>query len=53
MWQKLFGMGPDTFYFAFEPYFKELEEYGNSSTDAAHNENINYLITIGAAGLLG
>ena len=52
VWQKLFGMGPDTFYFAFEPYFKELEEYGNSSTDAAHNEYINYLITIGAAGLL-
>ena len=51
VWQKLFGTGPDTFYFAFEPYFRELEEYGNSSTDAAHNEYINYLITIGAAGL--
>ena len=53
IWQKLFGTGPDTFYFAFEPYFKELEEYGNSSTDAAHNEYINYLITIGVAGLAG
>ncbi|MBR1482300.1 MAG: O-antigen ligase family protein [Ruminococcus sp.] len=51
-WQKLFGTGPDTFYYAFEPYFKELEQYGNSSTDAAHNEYINYLITIGAVGLL-
>ncbi len=51
VWQKLFGLGPDTFYFAFEPYFSQLEEYGNSSTDAAHNEYINYLITIGAAGL--
>ena len=50
-WQKLFGTGPDTFYYAFEPYFKQLQEYGNSSTDAAHNEYINYLITIGAAGL--
>lgn len=52
LWQKLFGTGPDTFYYAFEPYFKELENYGNSSTDAAHNEYINYLITIGAVGLL-
>ena len=51
LWQKLFGTGPDTFYFAFEPYFKELEEYGNTSTDAAHNEYIHYLITIGVAGL--
>ena len=43
--------GPDTFFFAFEPYFGQLQEYGNSSTDAAHNEYINYLITIGIAGL--
>ena len=50
-WQKLFGTGPDTFFFAFEPYFGQLQEYGNSSTDAAHNEYINYLITIGIAGL--
>lgn len=50
-YQKLFGLGPDTFYFAFQPYFSELENYGNSSTDAAHNEYINYLITIGTAGL--
>ena len=50
-WQKLFGTGPDTFYFAFEKYFEQLAEYGNSSTDAAHNEYINYLITIGIAGL--
>ena len=49
--QKLFGTGPDTFYFAFEPYFNELKKFGNTSTDAAHNEYINYLITIGIAGL--
>ncbi len=48
---KLFGMGPDTFYYAFSPYFDELTKYGDSSTTAAHNEYINYLITIGAAGL--
>lgn len=49
--QKLFGTGPDTFYYAFEPYFTELQRYGNTSTDAAHNEYINYLITIGITGL--
>ena len=48
---KLFGYGPDTFYCLYEPYFSELKEYGNSSTDAAHNEYINYLVTIGIAGL--
>ena len=51
IFQKLFGTGPDTFYYAFEPYFKELQSYGNSSTDAAHNEYLNYLITIGVFGL--
>lgn len=50
--QKIFGTGPDTFYFAYQPYFSELEEYGNTSTDAAHNEYLNYLVTIGISGLL-
>ena len=50
-YRKLFGTGPDTFYFAFMPYFGELEQFGNSSTDAAHNEYLNYLITIGISGL--
>lgn len=49
--QKLFGTGPDTYHYAFSPYFAELEKYGDSSTNAAHNEYINYLITIGIAGL--
>lgn len=49
--QKLFGSGPETFYYAFEPFFPELWEYGDGKTDAAHNEYINYLITIGIAGL--
>lgn len=49
---KLFGFGPDTFYCVYEPYFDELKQYGNTSTDAAHNEYINYLVTIGIAGLL-
>ena len=49
--EKLFGTGPDTFYFAFSPYFSGLIKYGDSSTNAAHNEYLNYLITIGIAGL--
>ena len=50
--EKLFGTGPDTFFYAFSPYFTELKNYGDSSTNAAHNEYINYLITIGLTGLL-
>lgn len=50
--EKLFGTGPDTFFNAFTPYFTELKKYGDSSTNAAHNEYINYLITIGLIGLL-
>ena len=49
---KLFGFGPDTFYCVYKPYFAELQKnFGNSYTDAAHNEYINYLVTIGIAGL--
>ncbi len=48
---KIFGYGPDTFYCLYEPYFEELKSYGNTSTDAAHNEYLNYLVTIGIAGL--
>lgn len=50
--QKLFGTGPDTFFYAFSPYFTELSKFGDTSTNAAHNEYLNYLITIGAAGLI-
>ncbi len=51
IWQKLFGTGPDTFFYPFSPYFSELSKYGDGSTNAAHNEYINYLITIGIFGL--
>lgn len=48
----LFGCGPDTFFSAFSPYFGELyERFGNSSTNCAHNEYLNYLITTGVLGL--
>lgn len=50
--EKLFGVGPDMFYCAFTPYFNDLSKYGDSSTNAAHNEYLNYLITIGITGLL-
>lgn len=49
--QKLFGTGPDTFYYAFSPYFGDLMKFGDTSTNAAHNEYINYLITTGITGL--
>lgn len=48
--QKMFGCGPDNFYYAFSPYFHGLMQYGDSSTNAAHNEYINYLITHGITG---
>ncbi len=47
----LFGSGPDTFYYAFSPYFTELSaRFGDSSTNCAHNELLNYLITVGISG---
>lgn len=49
--EKLLGSGPDTFYYVFEPYFEGLAKYGDNSTNAAHNEYLNYLITQGAVGL--
>ncbi len=49
----LFGTGPDTAYYVFEPHFAELlERFGDATTDCAHNEYINYLLTQGALGLL-
>jgi len=49
-WRKLFGSGPDTFYYMFQPYFGELNKYWTSSTNAAHNEYLNYMITVGLLG---
>ncbi len=48
----LFGCGPDNFYYAFSPYFNELSSlYGDGSTNCAHNEYLNYLVTNGILGL--
>jgi O-antigen ligase len=51
LFEKLFGVGPDMFYSAFKPYFADLMHYGDSSTNAAHNEYLNYLVTVGLLGL--
>lgn len=49
---KLFGQGCDTFYHIYEPHFDELYRYGKDmSTNCAHNEYINYLVTQGLLGL--
>ena len=51
--QVLFGSGPDTYYNVFKVYFDELlKRFGDSSTNAAHNVYINYLVTVGVFGLL-
>lgn len=53
--EKLFGTGPDSYYQAFKPYFKELSAFtGNreGSVNAAHNVYLNYLITHGVLGLV-
>lgn len=48
----LIGSGPDTFYMMFSPYFSELvQKFNNSSTNCAHNEFLNYLVTTGILGL--
>lgn len=53
LWQVIFGSGPDTYYNVFKPYFGELAKYyGDTSTNAAHNVYINYLVTVGVAGIL-
>ena len=50
--QILFGTGPDTAYYVLQPHFGELSSrFGDSSTDCAHNEFINYLLTQGVLGL--
>ena len=52
IWEKLFGAGPESFYQQFSPYFSEMRAlFNESSTNAAHNVYVNYLITHGALGL--
>lgn len=52
LFDKLFGRGCDTFYYIYEPRFGELLKYGgDTSSNCAHNEYINYLVTQGLLGL--
>lgn len=53
IFRMLFGAGPDTVYYVLEPHFAELaDRFGDASTDCAHCEFINYMLTQGALGLL-
>ena len=53
LFKLIFGYGPDMLYYVLQPYFTELaRRFGDGSTDCAHNEFINYLVTQGALGLL-
>ena len=48
---QLFGFGPETFGIATWKYRQELIDAYNEIFDSAHNEYIQYLITIGIAGV--
>lgn len=50
---KIFGYGPDTFgIITVNNYYKEMISRYNEKFDSAHNEYLQYLITIGIAGLI-
>ncbi len=49
--EKLFGTGPETFYFRFTDYFSEMyTKFYETSTNSAHNVYVNYLVTHGILG---
>ena len=51
--QKLFGYGPDTFGFVTRMNnYPEMVERYQELFDSAHNEYLQYLVTIGPVGLL-
>lgn len=50
--EKLFGCGPETFYFKYKPYNQELYNlHGEFTNNSAHNVYLNYLVTHGVLGL--
>ena len=50
---KIFGYGPDTFgILTVNNYYEEMVQRYQEKFDSAHNEYLQYLITIGIAGLL-
>ena len=51
-YRKLVGFGPDTFGLAvYHKYLPQMLEFSGEIYDSAHNEYIQYLVTLGAAGL--
>ena len=44
--RKLFGSGPDTFGIVTQSYYREMIERYYEIFDSAHNEYLQYLITI-------
>ncbi|MEG0396320.1 MAG: O-antigen ligase family protein [Oscillospiraceae bacterium] len=52
LWQKLFGVGPDSVNFLINPnYTKYIIAMNGSTFDSAHNEYLQYLLCIGLIGL--
>ena len=50
--QKLFGTGPDTYgLVVMEKYYDEMVKRYGEFFDSAHNEYLQYLVTVGLAGL--
>ncbi len=50
--KKLFGYGPDSYYMiTMDNYFREMINAGFGVYDSAHNEYLNFLLTVGIAGL--
>lgn len=51
--RKLFGNGPDTYFIIMmDRYRMVIEQSGYGYLDSAHNEYLEYLVTIGIAGLI-
>lgn len=52
--QKIVGVGPDTTYYALEPYRDAaIEAAANGVFENSHNEYLQYLLTVGVLGLAG
>lgn len=53
VFEKLFGHGPDTYYMiTMDNYFAEMTRKYGEVYDSAHNEYLNYLMTIGLTGVI-
>lgn len=51
--KKLFGYGPDTFkIMTINHYYKEMVTNYKETFDSVHNEYLQYLVTLGAVGLI-